>query len=718
MEQTKNIKLNRAKDLLASNNFREAFELLKGIERKELEPGQLALYYLIYAEIKINLGEYDIEHHLQFTIQYFMENRNDLELAEAKQLHGWFLLAKGLFFDAREALLESYIIYKRLADFPRQARVLNRLGFLCVHLGELESATNYMNKCITIYNDLGDHVRKAIISMNLAAIYASVGGVNKAKTIFTQIEVDIPTWNDSRNIAVYFLQSALPHALLGEVPKAKKQIDKSLNYVTDFPREQAIYYENLGWIHLLEGDYHSAEKALLQGLKISLDIAPKSALISQIKRRLADAYLGLHQYEKARKYADEALVVAKNINERVEIAACQKVYTQLEAIDGNHTAAREWFQKACEMFSMISSRYELAATRYLAATTGAYHNGQRQALLYLAREYFESEEVTHYVEKIDREIERGRRQSMPHRPADNGHPPAIIAVNRGMKKLLDLAEHIAASDMAVLLTGPTGSGKDLLARFIHYHSGRSGKFIPVNAAAIPDQMVESELFGYKKGAYTGADQATGGLIEYADGGTFYLNEVADASPEMQAKLLDVIENRTLRRLGEREQRRIDFRIIAATNHDLEQMIRDGKFRADLYHRLNEIPITLPSLSARVEDIPALLMHFLAMFDAKIDGDEDEAKIKRLAEVLSNRDWPGNIRQFEAEVKRLALTTQGDFDRMITAAAEFADLSDREQLLIALQRTGWNRTEAARLLGVSEGTIRNRIKKLGITTPTT
>jgi DNA-binding NtrC family response regulator len=262
--------------------------------------------------------------------------------------------------------------------------------------------------------------------------------------------------------------------------------------------------------------------------------------------------------------------------------------------------------------------------------------------------------------------------------------------------------------MSVLLTGPTGCGKDLFARYIHHHSGRTGRFVSVNAAAIPDNMVESELFGYRKGAYTGASMTTSGWIEEANGGTFYLNEIADSSPELQAKLLDVIENRRICRLGERQEREIDCRIIAATNHNLEKLICDGRFRLDLYHRLNEIPIDLPGLAERGDDIKYLLEYFLDQAGVEMATRADRAAFDRLASILTTRPWPGNVRELEIKVKRLALLSRGDIARMVdVAVSELPSKKDETQA--ALDRTGWNRREVARMLGVSESTVRHRIK---------
>ncbi|MEW5995294.1 MAG: sigma 54-interacting transcriptional regulator, partial [Candidatus Zixiibacteriota bacterium] len=336
-----------------------------------------------------------------------------------------------------------------------------------------------------------------------------------------------------------------------------------------------------------------------------------------------------------------------------------------------------------------------------------YQNGERMAMLYLAREYFESEEIKHYIEKIDAALQRAQppRRSVA---ASGQAPPVIIAASSPMRKALSLAEHVAESEMTVLLTGATGAGKDLLARYIHYCSGRTGEFVSINAAAIPDPMVESELFGSARGAFTGSRDRRG-LIEQAENGTLYLNEISDASPELQAKLLEVLETRQVRRLGENKTRTINFRLIAASNQDLQQRMRDNQFRPDLYHRLNEIPIHLAPLEERAGDIPALVEYFLTS-NGLAPTDGDSVKVERLGGILSARRWPGNVRQLKAEVQRLWVTSPGDIGRMIAQAEHEGDGAEGAALLEALERTGWNRREAARELGVSEATVRRWITK--------
>jgi len=512
------------------------------------------------------------------------------------------------------------------------------------------------------------------------------------------------------------LNEAVTYALKGQVAAARQLLSRVTSTFVDQLREEGLYYEFCGWVFLLEEDYPAAEKALLQGLDISLRIAPESALVSQIKRRLADACFGQAKYDRAQKYADEGLSVAEKIGERVEIAACWRVYAQLENHRGHQSTARGWFAKAIDIFSMIGSQYELAATRYLAAVSGVYQNGERQALLNLARAYFESEEVAPYLAKIDLALKKLPTPSV--RTADQA--PTIIAENAAMRKLIDLARHVAQSDMTILLTGPTGTGKDLLSEYIHYHSGRTGKYVPVNTAAIPDGMIESELFGHRKGAFTGAEHRKLGLVDEAAGGTLYLNEIADSSPEFQAKLLDVLERRRVRSLGSTIEHKVDFRLIAASNQDLAELVRQNKFRADLYHRLNQVNLALPPLDDRKEDIPALVKHFLFLCGITPDepaGNGDISSLTRFIASLASHSWVGNVRALKAKVERLAFTCKGDLVRMAEVAESTPDSTEcdaeRDRLIKLLETTGWNRREVARRMGIAEGTVRYKIAKYGL-----
>src|SRR6187401_765736 len=297
------------------------------------------------------------------------------------------------------------------------------------------------------------------------------------------------------------------------------------------------------------------------------------------------------------------------------------------------------------------------------------------------------------------------------------------------EKMLIVFEWIrtaAKSDISVLILGPTGSGKELVARMIHELSRRqTAKFQAVNCAALPDTLFESEIFGYEKGAFTGAHDRKPGRLELANEGTLFLDEIGDLSIVAQAKLLRVLEERRFERLGGNKSIHVDFRLISATNRPLDQFVRDGRFREDLYYRVNAFAIRLPSLRERQVDIPVLANRFLARYCAANGMPLDAKSFAREAiELLTAYHWPGNIRELESTVSRAALSAPGrairaadiEFLHATPAAAlpagdRLPTLRDAERAHIqrALEVVRWNKKEAAHLLDISRGTLYRKIE---------
>ncbi|NOY52210.1 MAG: sigma-54-dependent Fis family transcriptional regulator [Deltaproteobacteria bacterium] len=234
----------------------------------------------------------------------------------------------------------------------------------------------------------------------------------------------------------------------------------------------------------------------------------------------------------------------------------------------------------------------------------------------------------------------------------------IIGKSKKMQELFDLIEKIARGKSTILIHGKSGTGKELVAKAIHYNSPRKNKpFVPVNCSAIPETLLESELFGHIKGAFTGAVASHAGLFEEADGGTLFLDEVGELSTAIQVKLLRVLQEREIKPVGGTENRKIDLRLITATNQDLHRMVEEGTFREDLYYRLNVIPIYLPPLKIRTEDIPLLVRHFLAHFGE--ENQRPDITISREAlQILMNYSWPGNVRELENILERAVILCRG------------------------------------------------------------
>jgi DNA-binding NtrC family response regulator len=372
-----------------------------------------------------------------------------------------------------------------------------------------------------------------------------------------------------------------------------------------------------------------------------------------------------------------------------------------------------------------------ARTAFAAKGTGAFD--------YVTKP-FDIEELRLRVERalekvqLSRELERlkeevGRKYGIEH----------IIGKSKQIIDIFKAVSMVAAKKSTVLITGESGTGKELIARAIHYNSDRRSKpFVVVNCAALPDTLIESELFGYERGAFTNASQKKIGRFELAHGGTLFLDEIGELNLGTQAKFLRAIEQETFSRLGGTEEIKVDVRVIAASNRDLEQLAKTGEFRADLFYRLNVVSLFLPPLRERREDIALLLDHFLRM-----KAQEHSIAVKSLSpevvDFFTGYPWPGNVRELENLLERLTILTPHETialrdlpvgmrstdqtatlkEDVLTGSRPLSDAVDefeRELIVKALQRTGFNQTKAASLLGTSRRILKYRIEKLNISDP--
>jgi DNA-binding NtrC family response regulator len=301
----------------------------------------------------------------------------------------------------------------------------------------------------------------------------------------------------------------------------------------------------------------------------------------------------------------------------------------------------------------------------------------------------------------------------------------IIGKSKAMQDVFGLIERVAPSNSTVLIQGKSGTGKELVAKAIHYNSPRRrSPFVPINCSAIAETLLESELFGHVKGAFTGAIANKKGIFEEAQGGTVFLDEIADTSPGMQVKLLRVLQEHEIRRVGGNDVIKVDVRLIASTNQDLAEAVREGNFREDFYYRLNVIPLSLPSLKDRPEDIPLLARHFLAGFAAEA-GREVTGISTEAMRVLMHYAWPGNIRELENVIERaVTLGAEGELGvgDLPPSLLEDAGPAETEALLVVstiqelekahisrvLKFTGGQISKAARILGIDRRTLYRKI----------
>ena len=297
----------------------------------------------------------------------------------------------------------------------------------------------------------------------------------------------------------------------------------------------------------------------------------------------------------------------------------------------------------------------------------------------------------------------------------------IICVSSGMHSVCDQMQAVAPTNVSVLVTGESGTGKELVARAVHYQSPRRDKrFVPINCSALPEHILEAELFGTRKGAYTGAVADTQGLFEEADGGTIFLDEIADMQPPLQAKLLRVLQEGEIRRVGDTQYRFVNVRVISATNKNIKDAIRDGAFREDLYYRLCGVEVNLPPLRERPDDIVPMTMHFIKTFCAENDLPTKTPSVEAMS-ALQLYPFPGNVRELQNIVRKALLLSASP-----TAISDFClpehpavvdenDLGEtsKAHIVKVLERVDWNQTRAAKILGIHRTTLQSKMKKFNI-----
>jgi formate hydrogenlyase transcriptional activator len=306
----------------------------------------------------------------------------------------------------------------------------------------------------------------------------------------------------------------------------------------------------------------------------------------------------------------------------------------------------------------------------------------------------------------------------------------IVGTSAPLRRVLQQVETVAPTESTVLVYGETGTGKDLIARAIHDHSPRrGGAFVKLNCAAIPTGLLESELFGHEKGAFTGAIAQRIGRFELANGGTIFLDEIGEIPLELQPKLLRVLQEREFERLGSGRTLRTDARLIAATNRDLPAMVEEGKFRVDLFYRLNVFPLNVPSLRERPEDIPLLVRHFAQEFSRRMNKPIETIPSKTL-QALTRYHWPGNIRELQNVIERAVILSSGPVlnvplpelkqagvnGRVSPTRQDTLEEAQRKHILKTLEDTGWvlgGSKGAATRLGLNRSTLQFRMRKMGI-----
>ncbi len=652
------------------------------------------------------------------------------KLAEAFAIIGKSLIGIGNYTEAETALIDAESLYRRNEDLTGRIDAVNQLARIYFIRAEYKNSMKRLLEAVHLADTIGDRRQLSFLWGNLGRVYTFLGEFVKASDALT-LNVEISDELGDRREKAKALLS------LGYIEMQSRQLDEAQAHFDEaylilirekMNRSATICQTYYGELYRLSGKFSSARKSLNEAIDNARRIAPESSLLVSPLRQLAELELAENRPEACSRLAHRALALAKSINDLNEKGALLRLLGRLAAqVKPEHkkSEAVSLFQEAIAIFEESGSRLEKGETLVDMALCGLVDRRRRLSCLFRAAEIFKRLEHRARYRTVQNLIESSEAVSSELSDvvpmADDR--PTIITKDGRMKQILSQLAKAAKSDIPVLLCGETGTGKDLLARHYHCSSNRDGEFVAVNCAAFPETLLEAELFGYRKGAFTGAVGDKEGLLHRANGGTFFFDEIGEMSLASQAKLLMVIESRRTRRLGATSEEALDLRIVAATNCNLPEMVELGKFRRDLYYRLNGICFDIPTLNQRPEDIPLLLEYFLRKELVLCDDSQVDPEL--VAEFTS-RSWPGNIRQLESEVKKLALfrtmarddslgemagiLIDDDQDAETASLVRQVEQYEKSLIIRALRRADGNKSQAARTLSIHESTLRAKMKR--------
>jgi len=671
-------------------------------------------------------------------------------LAKAVGQVGFVHLRRGDMLLARESYEEALPQFRRLGDETQVAWVRNNLGIVCKNLCEWDAARVHFNEAIAIHRRLGQQALLGNRLQNLGVLLVKSGSWERAHAVLEEARLCFAQVGDRWGATINLLAFGWLDRLQGRLDEAEKRITEALDksLAEGFLREEALSREFLGDVAFERGQVDRAIEAYRAALALGERQAPAGDLVSEVLRRIAEVEIVRGRLDAAESAIERAGLVCQLLDDRYETAVLQRVRGQLAAAQGRREDAAQFLRAAVNLFGEMGERFERGKSLTLLARI-VTEPGEPRKLLYRASACFAEIGAERQLAEVEKELAAADSTGTPTpvRTHGEGHGrlkgrklsnPGLVGPSRAMARVADVVSRAAGTDLSVILVGETGTGKELVARGIHAQSRRAERaFIAVNCGALRPELALSQLFGHRRGAFTGAHNDGVGFVEAAHNGTLFLDEIGELPPDVQVTLLRFLESGEYLRLGETQVRRADVRIVGATHVDLRRAVAEKAFRADLFYRLHEVEIELPSLRERSEDVLPLARHFLRAYG----GDPAPGIGEDTAKLLLAHPWPGNVRELENCIKRaLALLPHMGDMLPAEALAEFfertpmppprpvsfedGDLSraslkaqvaeaDRRDLVRALDEAQGNKSRAAERLGVSRKTLYARMRRLGL-----
>ncbi len=771
--------------LVEEGQYDRALREIASLEKKpeaKLSAGERGDVCYLASVCLYNLGRYkDALSRANLAFEILKDTSANKTVAQIQDILGRIHWGLGDLKNAELHIRDAVTTYRRIRDYSAIVQCNNILARILFTKADFKKAVEYLREAKDLARTIKDSWMEAKILGNMGRIHTLLGDWKKAEdglrtSLLANKERDNIIGQCRDLLSLGYLLT-----LRRKFQEAEEHLSSAFALAQDngYLRETVIYHEYMGGLRFDQGKYRQAEEHYQQIIEVWENDAPDGDMISQTYRLLAEVKAAQRHWDQALAYCRKSLEVSRSLGERIEQAATCRVLGQIHAANGEEQKSRESFQQGLAILQQVGAMYEQAMTFLEAGKSRSFDYYKRLGFLSNAESLFRQLNskfhlglvnlaITHLM-KDERDYGKAQvflaeaevllKQSdskkelrqvqdlkcaidealFQHRmiAKSNGQVTfdSVITQNVEMREIIEKLKQIKDYDINIMVEGETGTGKDLMAKAVHYSSSRKDKrFVAINCAALPETLLENELFGHKRGAYTGADKDQPGLFEEAEGGTLYLDQVEEIPISTQVKLLRAIEEKDITRLGDTKPRKIDVRIICSSIEDLKEAVKKGKFRQDLYFRLNTFNMKIPPLKQRKEDIPLLVRHFLKDYglnEKKVKEFERNGTHQRLMEYL----WPGNVRELENEIKRMVVLAQAgnkdpggflseklghsgsehilaDDSNLFRQVAEF----ERQKIIDALEQSNWIKLRAARLLGIPEATVRNKIKKYHITPP--
>ncbi len=653
------------------------------------------------------------------------------QMAHALNLLGRVAYREGDLPRARDQYEQALAFFRSVGDDVGSAYAHNNLGLVHKNLCEWSAAISHLNRALEIRRRHGRFAESANVLVNLGIVHQKSGRWDLAGECFTEARQIYLQVGDLLRLAAVTIG-------LGNVARLERRFVDAENLLLEAleraraqaaQREEVLALEFLGELDFDRARPQPALDRYETALTLANRIAPEGDLVVELERRRAEALVALGRLDEAGVSCRHAQDLALKIQDRLEYAVTFRVAGAIAALRGKRDEAVAEWQRSIKLLGDCNEGFEQGRA-LLEFARFAGNADEARRCCYRAGALFANLSTSHWLERAEDELRtqvQNGNEPAPARPASlmgkRHRAPGLVACSPEMRRVESLARRAAATELSVLITGETGTGKELVARTIHALSPRQSRpFLAVNCGALRADLALSQLFGHRKGAFTGAHAEGVGLVEAAHGGTLFLDEVGELPHDVQVTLLRFLESGEYLRLGETQVRRADVRLIAATNRLLRGSDAERMFRRDLLFRLNEIEIQLPALRERHGDIVPLARHFITFY-----GGIDGPRLTIDAEsVLVSYAWPGNVRELENVMKRIAALHAGD--ETVDSSALLSFLShpgaeplrpaarpgdERSAILAAYSDAHGNKSRVAEILGVSRKTLYARIKRLQI-----